>query len=37
MTGVFWITSMLMTPDASSFVYSYSRVLNELQVIAGVK
>ena len=36
-TGVFYIPTVQLTPDAKSYVYSYKRVLSELYIVDGLK
>ncbi len=35
--GVFYIPTVVLTPDAKSYAYSYKRVLSELYIVDGVK
>ena len=36
-TGVFGIDSVLLTPDAKSYAYSYGRILSDLYLVEGLK
>jgi hypothetical protein len=35
--GVFYIRTVVLTPDAKSYAYSYRRVLSELYIVDGLK
>ncbi len=37
LAGIFWLNSVLMTPDGKGYVYSIRRVLSELFVVEGLK
>lgn len=37
LAGIFWLNSVLMTPDGKGYVYSIRRVLSDLFVVEGLK
>jgi hypothetical protein len=37
LAGIFWLNSILMTPDGKGYVYSIRRVLSDLYVVEGLK
>lgn len=37
LAGIFWLNSILMTPDGKGYVYSIRRVLSDLFVVEGLK